>query len=388
MAAPQIVFVNNSRETFTPTISGAISTSLWQLAQASLGTMVTPTIITNDAEAEPYPWPQTHFIRRAVENSGARSKVDRAVRRATGWAHTTQHQYARAALRLLKQAPPDVVLCVNDPEIAVYLSQHLPSTRVVHWYVNLELAADAWRRRYTANRKIISLACSRYLARAVEMTYRLRPGSVGCLYPGVDASAFAADRSPRSGPVVIGFLGRVCVEKAPDVLLRACLRLAQTRHDFAVSLLGDTNWGYSVANPYRLEIDDLVDQLVASGIQVNRPGHLSREQVPEALAGCDICVIPSRWDEPFGLVLVEGMAAALPVVGAAVGGIPEIIGGVGELVPREDDAALAKVLAKLLDDPERRQAMAVASQQRAQDFSWTATWQGLLDSAGLTSATE
>jgi glycosyltransferase involved in cell wall biosynthesis len=348
---------------------------------------VEPVIITNDADAAPYPWERTHMLHRPPARTGKRLKAQRAIRRLTGWDHVDQRQYAVAALRILRKNPPQAVVCVNDPEIAVYLSRHLPSTKVVHWFVNLQLASDRWRRSYNRDRTITTIACSRYLARAVELSYLLTPGSVACVYPGVDTDHFQPrPRDPDRRPV-IGFFGRVCVEKAPDVLLDACLRLSRTRQDFAVALIGDTNWGFSVANPYRLGVDRLVSELETAGIAVHRHGHIERSDLPDALAEIDIQVTPSRWDEPFGLVVVEGMATGLPVIGSAAGGIPEIIGGVGEIVAREDPAALATVLNRLLDDSQRREAMAFASRSRAEAFTWAETWDGILQATGLTAAT-
>ena len=80
-------------------------------------------------------------------------------------------------------------------------------------------------------------------------------------------------------------------------------------------------------------------------------------------ATSDIVVMPSRWDEPFGLVNIEAGAAAVPVVATAVGGIPEIIehGVTGFLVARDDLDELAHYTKLLVDDPQRRGQMGKAA---------------------------
>jgi glycosyltransferase involved in cell wall biosynthesis len=71
------------------------------------------------------------------------------------------------------------------------------------------------------------------------------------------------------------------------------------------------------------------------------------------LEAADICVVPSVWEEAFGLAALEAMAMGKPVVATAVGGIPEIIrpGVTGLLVRPRDEAQLAAAMASLLADP-------------------------------------
>jgi glycosyltransferase involved in cell wall biosynthesis len=101
-----------------------------------------------------------------------------------------------------------------------------------------------------------------------------------------------------------------------------------------------------------------------------------RDDVPRLLAGADLFVLPSL-DDAFPTVLLEAMAAELPVVATHVGGIPEIVDSadVGVLVPPGDVAALADAIEALLRDEERRRRIAAAGRRRvAQEFSterWT-----------------
>src|SRR5690606_27514125 len=87
----------------------------------------------------------------------------------------------------------------------------------------------------------------------------------------------------------------------------------------------------------------------------------------------DICVVPSLWDEPFGLVAVEAMATGRPVVVSRVGGlqhipIPEETGLVHD---RKDYAELADHLRRLLDDYDLRRRMGDAGRRRAEsEFDW------------------
>lgn len=91
-----------------------------------------------------------------------------------------------------------------------------------------------------------------------------------------------------------------------------------------------------------------------------------REDVADLLRLSDLLVLPSI-DEPFGRVLIEGMAVGLPVVATAGGGVPEIVvdGETGLLAPPGDPAPLGNAIATLLGDPRRARAMGAAGRVRA-----------------------
>ena len=82
-------------------------------------------------------------------------------------------------------------------------------------------------------------------------------------------------------------------------------------------------------------------------------------------------VAPSVGAEPFGIVIIEAMAAGNPVVGSAIGGIPEIIqDGVSGMLVRPGDAeSLRNAMQFLIDNPDDLQRMSNGARQRAQDFT-------------------
>ena len=96
-----------------------------------------------------------------------------------------------------------------------------------------------------------------------------------------------------------------------------------------------------------------------------------RRDVNEFLPGCDLFVLAS-FEDAFPTVLLEAMAAGLPVVASRVGGIPEITDEA--LVPPGDPAALADAMRELLGDDKRRLAMSEAARTRARGRFSTAAW--------------
>ena len=99
--------------------------------------------------------------------------------------------------------------------------------------------------------------------------------------------------------------------------------------------------------------------------------NVPHDDVLRAWAHCSVAVVPSVWEEPFGLVALEAMATGRPVVASAVGGLMELVvdGSTGILVPPGDSAALRDGIRQLLADPGRRETMGQAGRQRAAAFS-------------------
>ena len=131
------------------------------------------------------------------------------------------------------------------------------------------------------------------------------------------------------GPLTLNFVGRTGIEKAPDLLLKAALAVSDRSRDFAVQIVGGNHWGYTLADPYQNELQALAQNLEMRGIPVRFTGFVNRNDMPEAFRRAHIHVVPSRWDEPFGLTTVEGMASGLAVVASRTGGSPEVVGEAG-----------------------------------------------------------
>ena len=100
--------------------------------------------------------------------------------------------------------------------------------------------------------------------------------------------------------------------------------------------------------------------------------------MPSFLKSLDVLVLPSitilpLHREQFGRVLVEAMAAGVPVIGSSSGAIPEVVGDAGLIVPERDPTALAGAIERLLSEADVRQALAERGRQRVRTrFAWSA----------------
>ena len=132
---------------------------------------------------------------------------------------------------------------------------------------------------------------------------------------------------------------------------------------------------------------DFVGQLQARitrlgyGHRVRLSGVLTGAALSHAYATADLLVAPSR-SETYGITVIEALAHGLPVIAAAVGGLPEALGSTadgtrpGQLIPPGDPVALAAALADWLGDERHRDRLQAAARQRQSTLrGWEQTTQ-------------
>ncbi|MGY1708784.1 glycosyltransferase [Geodermatophilus sp. SYSU D00758] len=189
-----------------------------------------------------------------------------------------------------------------------------------------------------------------------ERVSTIPSGFEPALFTGV-----AADPFPVAGRPRIGYVGRLAPQKRADLLVAAFGRM---RCPAALVVVGD--------GPDADLVRRAVRESPASD-RVTLAGFLPHDQVPGVLAALDVLALPSAYEE-MGSVLTEAMAAGLPVVASAVGGIPEVVrdGETGLLVPPGDVDALAAALDRLAGDPRLRARLAAGARERAAAYAWPA----------------
>jgi glycosyltransferase involved in cell wall biosynthesis len=271
--------------------------------------------------------------------------------------------------------PECTLLLQNDPEVSVYLRAALPRARIVLLFQNQLPAREPFRTR-VATAVDEFAAVSDFTANWIADHYRLPRSRVTTVYSGV-ASDEIWPPPDRSGVPVIGFVGRTGIEKAPDVVLKAALALSERRTDFGVQIVGSNHWDRYEEDDYQRELNALTRALEQRGVSVTRPGHVGRRELPEWLQRSSIHVVPSRWDEPFGLTTLEGMAAGNAVVATRTGGTPEVVGDAGLLFERDDEPALTALLERLVSLPQERAEWARRARARAEILTWGRTYEQL-----------
>lgn len=222
------------------------------------------------------------------------------------------------------------------------------------------------------------LVTSDWARRQVLGRFAIAEDRVRLARPGVDPAAIA----PGGGPLLC--VGALRATKGQDLLIQALARLA------------DREWRCLLAGPLDRD-QEFVARLRAGianadlGGRIRLAGVLSGTALEGAYAAADVLVAPSR-SETYGMAVTEALARGLPVIGAAVGGLPEALGRApdgtlpGILVAPDDAAALAVALAAWLrDDALRRRLRRAALERRPALPGWDQTVRDV--AAGLAAGT-
>jgi len=176
---------------------------------------------------------------------------------------------------------------------------------------------------------------------------------------GLDAAHAILLPAPKSSPPVIAFIGRLVTTKGVPLLFRAAKILTEQNRRFELLIIGD--------GPERAGLEKLA-QDPAFPAKVRFVGRLNGAQLETALAQATVVAVPSLGGEVFGLVVVENMLRALPVVASDLGAFKEVLGDAGLIFCADNPADLAAALSRVVDDPLFAASLGQRARQRAIDF--------------------
>jgi glycosyltransferase involved in cell wall biosynthesis len=198
-----------------------------------------------------------------------------------------------------------------------------------------------------------------------RLALRTEPGLRYSVIPnGVDLTRFrpsSRGRSRRSGKIRCLAVARLVERKGLGDLIRAIAALERGRYE--LEILG--------SGPDEGRLKELARQLGVSD-DVIFAGSVSRDEIAGRYRDADIFTLAS-WEEAFGNVFAEALASGLPIVGSAVGGIPELVehGKNGFLVPPREPRALAAAIRLLADNPDLRAEIGRRNREHAEaNLSW------------------
>jgi phosphatidylinositol alpha-mannosyltransferase len=251
---------------------------------------------------------------------------------------------------------------VHEPMIPLVsltavVAAQAPVVGTFHMYA----AARRWYRPFAPlARSVISRLAARVAVSELAAWHvrRVVPGDYRVIPNGVDVGSLAAVASERDGNRIL-YLGRAEPRKGLEVLLAAFSRLPGHAE---LDLVGVS----------ARELGRLVRLPPPVRARIHAHGTLPTEERNRLLGRADVLCVPSLQGESFGIVLVEGMAAGVPVVASAVPGyrlvLPE---EAGVLVPPGEPGALAGALRRLLDDPGLRAQLGRHGREAAWRYDWS-----------------
>ena len=226
-------------------------------------------------------------------------------------------------------------------------------------------------------------------AASLVSLYDACPDIVHVVSPGVDLYTFTPGQGRSAArefvglpqeALVVSFVGRIQPHKGPEVLIRATSELVKhsplLRHKLIVNIIG----GASGANTEEVDrLKELATWLAIDDVVRFAPP-VPRADLAQWYRAADLVVVPS-YSESFGLVALESQACGTPVVATAVGGLRTAVadGISGVLVDGHDPKAWSSVIARLLQEPQRRVLLSMGAIEHASHFGWDATARGTLD---------
>lgn len=161
-----------------------------------------------------------------------------------------------------------------------------------------------------------------------------------------DATVFKGPATTRREEDII-FVGRLIWEKGCDLLLDGLKIMASHGVRPKLTVVG--------SGPEERNLREQVTR-DALGSQVSFVGEKNPTEIAAMLQQHKIIAVPSRCEEAFGIVALEGIAMGCTVVGFESGGLPDAVGPCGMLVPKEDVDSLADALQRVLKSPDLRQS--------------------------------
>jgi len=342
---PRVAAVLPPREGFAPDRAGAVGLLVRRLARADPATTVfggpQPVAPFPDVRFEPVP--PARFLPL-----------------------NANHRYAFAVARRLRSLRPDLVEVYNRPDIALALAWLLPRTPIC---LNLQNDPQGMRHARTPRQRARLLhRLARVFCASNFLRCRLMEGAGTSprLDPVVihNSLDLAALPPPRPREPLILFAGRIVRDKGPDSFVAACAEVLPQLPGWRAEMIGADRFGpNSPDTEFAREI-----RIAAERAGVRPLGYRDHESVLQAMSCASIVVVPSRWQEPFGLVALEALACGAALICSDRGGLREVGGDVAVYADPDDPAAVAATILALARDPARVASLARAGCERARLF--------------------
>ena len=315
--------------------------------------------------------------------------------------------YFRAVARHLHDSPVDIVHLPQQLQFAALIREATPAAKIVLHMHQDELALleeHPLRERLACVDGIVTV--SDWVTQRAAGRFPTLAPRIHTIGNGVDLTRFhpAPARSPGQRAKRLLFVGRISPDKGVHVLFEAFDRLARERPDVVLDLVGKPGMlpydllGLLLRNDRQLSgLGEFYGRSRLAGLMAElhrkdgtymnaltaRLSPTARDRVhfhgtiplPELVRlyqQADLLVLPSIWNESYGMPVAEAMACGVPVLASNCGGVPELLeeGISGALAARGDVDALLGELRRLLSDAEKLYGMGRAARQRANLLTW------------------
>jgi glycosyltransferase involved in cell wall biosynthesis len=272
--------------------------------------------------------------------------------------------------RFLGMGSPLIIVCKVMGVGKIIFTEHSSTLAPLH-LGNGSIVGPLKRikRRFFADRIDHFVVVSNFIAERLHKRSGVPNGKITVIYNGVDLQRFKPPENDLEKELlkkelfsvdqsvsVVTFIGQLIEEKGLLVYLESIQKLLKSHNDILFNLVG--------AGPLESRLIHWIDQ--AKNKMVRFLGF--RDDGELILKASDILVVPSVWEEAFGLVIAEALACGVPVIGSRIGGIPEVLldQKTGVLTTPGDVDELAKAIEQLVYDRELREYYSINGRKHAE----------------------
>ena len=165
--------------------------------------------------------------------------------------------------------------------------------------------------------------------------------------------------------IVVVFSGRLSAEKGVVEVIRAVSQINENR--VKLLIVGADFYGMKTSSPYEQKIQKEAEIIKE---RVRFTGYIDYDDMPDIYNAADIAILPSMWDEPAGLTIIEAMACGIPVITTRSGGIPEYVSDAAIVLERNENLVdnIIYNLQSLVNNPEMRNIYSRMGIKRIQSY--------------------
>ena len=272
----------------------------------------------------------------------------------------------------IKKKQYDAIILANRPGYALSLRKNT-NAKIILQINNDYLNIHTKEAEMIKENCSLVITCSDYLNRLASDVPCKNDVPIITVHNGIDIKRFAEATPIERSTInlsdkdfVVLFSGRLTKEKGILELIQA-LKKIKTIPNLKLVIVGASFYGKDTSiHPYMKELkkeaEDIKEQVIFTGF-------INYVEMPTYLKTANVIVVPSTWEEPFGLTVLEAMATGVPLIATRCGGIPEVCEGTAILVDRDDIVnQLSEAIIHLYKNPEFAKSLGGEAQMRSWSF--------------------
>ena len=287
--------------------------------------------------------------------------------------HEKIEYFFSECLKDIKKKQYDFIFLHNRPGYALRLNG-ITRARIVAHLGNDYICPDIPMAKEIKTYCDAIWTCSDFIRKRVDMVKTTKNVPVTTIHNAIDVGRFV-NAQPKSRKdlgftdedFVIVYNGRLTEYKGVIEIIQSLQILAERYHNIKLLIIGASFYGRDKEDtPFIKRLKEY-----AKGLEqrILFTGFVDYAEMPSYLKMADIAILPSMWEEPFGLTIVEAMASGLPLITTKSGGIPEICHDVAIILEREQIIpSIVKAIQYLYSSPQECNRLSSLARERAWSF--------------------